>query len=110
MNQALQTCPQTKVVMSGYSQGGQVVHNTADALGDSVMAKINSVVIFGDPKSQTPVAGAEGKTLIICHQADDICRNGDLILPAHLTYGLLNATQAGQFVAKMASEAPARRK
>lgn len=45
----MQKCPQTKIVMSGYSQGGQVVHNSANALGPNIMAKINSVVIFGDP-------------------------------------------------------------
>ncbi|KAH9209030.1 putative cutinase [Leptodontidium sp. 2 PMI_412] len=101
VNQALTTCPDTKVVMSGYSQGGQVVHNTAKAMGAATMARINSVVIFGDPQSQTPVTGAENKTLVICHSDDNICSNGDLILPAHLTYGF-DSPQAGQYVAKMA--------
>ena len=87
--------------MSGYSQGGQVVHNTAKAMEAATMAKINSVVIFGDPQSQTPVTGAENKTLVICHSDDNICSNGDLILPAHLTYGF-DSPQAGQYVAKMA--------
>lgn len=35
--------------MSGYSQGGQLVHNAAKILPASTMAKVNSVVIFGDP-------------------------------------------------------------
>jgi poly(3-hydroxyalkanoate) synthetase len=46
---ALETCPNTKVVMSGYSQGGQLVHNAAKLLPASTMAKVSSVVIFGDP-------------------------------------------------------------
>ncbi|KAH7417744.1 cutinase [Cadophora sp. MPI-SDFR-AT-0126] len=102
VNQALETCPQTKIVMGGYSQGGQVVHNTAKSLSADAMAKVSSVVIFGDPQSQTPVTGAESKTLVICHSDDNICSNGDLILPAHLTYGF-DSPQAGQFVAKMAN-------
>jgi len=35
--------------MSGYSQGGQLVHNAAKLLPVSTMAKVSSVVIFGDP-------------------------------------------------------------
>ncbi|KAH8880115.1 putative cutinase [Thozetella sp. PMI_491] len=95
-----QTCPQSKIILGGYSQGGQVVHNTANTVGAAGMASVNSVVIFGDPKSQTPVTGAESKTLVICHPDDNICTNGDLILPAHLTYGF-DSPQAGAFVAKM---------
>jgi dienelactone hydrolase len=45
----LKTCPSTKIVMSGYSQGGQIVHNAAKALPASTMAQVSSVVIFGDP-------------------------------------------------------------
>lgn len=96
--------------MSGYSQGGQVVHNTANALGAATMAKINSIVIFGDPESQTNVTGGQGKTLVICHPDDNVCSDGDFILPAHLTYGF-DSPQAGEFVAKMAGVAtPAGRK
>jgi hypothetical protein len=39
--------------MSGYSQGGQLVHNAAKILPASTMAKVNSVVIFGDPGKQS---------------------------------------------------------
>jgi cutinase len=47
-------CPSTKVVMSGYSQGGQLVHNAAKLLPAATMAGVSSVVIFGDPgKSYT---------------------------------------------------------
>jgi len=70
------------------------------------MAQVNSVVIFGDPQSQTPVIGAETKTLVICHDGDNICTNGDLILPAHLTYGF-DSPKAGAFVAQMAGGAAA---
>lgn len=42
-------CPNTKLVASGYSQGGQLVHNAAALLPTAVANWISSVVIFGDP-------------------------------------------------------------
>lgn len=110
-------CPRTEVVMAGYSQGGQLVHNAAKLLPASTMAKVSSVVIFGDPstspfsyptsiRTQTNsipdngqvVQGASAaKTLVICAPDDNICANGDLILPAHLLYSK-NAAQAAAFV------------
>jgi len=50
---ALKTCPTTKLVMSGYSQGGQLVHNAAAQLPAATMAQVSSVVIFGDPGTST---------------------------------------------------------
>ena len=84
--------------MSGYSQGGQIVHNAAKLLPADTMAKVSSVVIFGDPKNGQPVAGASAaKTLVICHAGDDICQGGALILLPHITYAE-NANQAAAFV------------
>lgn len=37
--------------MSGYSQGGQLVHNAAKLLPAETMKAVSSVVIFGDPGS-----------------------------------------------------------
>lgn len=39
------------------------------------------------------------KVKTICHTGDNICENGDIILPAHLTYGE-NAAEAAAFVAR----------
>lgn len=41
-------CPEAHIVMSGYSQGGQLVHNAAKLLGDANMRGITTI-IFGDP-------------------------------------------------------------
>jgi len=46
---AMTRCPDTKVVMSGYSQGGQLVHNAAKLLPPAVASKVAAAVIFGDP-------------------------------------------------------------
>jgi cutinase len=51
VSNVISTCPNTKVAMSGYSQGGQLVHNAAKLLPAATMAKLNSVVIFGDPSN-----------------------------------------------------------
>ncbi|KUJ19401.1 cutinase [Mollisia scopiformis] len=102
ITKALSDCPSTKVVMSGYSQGGQLVHNAAKLLPASTMAKVNSVVIFGDPDDGEAVQGASAaKTKVICHTGDDICLHGDLVLAPHLTYSE-NAGEAASFVAAVA--------
>lgn len=48
-NYAVQKCPETQLVLSGYSQGAQVVHNGAARLGNDVTDKVVAVVLFGDP-------------------------------------------------------------
>ncbi|TEY87520.1 hypothetical protein BOTCAL_0001g00460 [Botryotinia calthae] len=96
----LSSCPDTKIVISGYSQGGQLVHNAAKLLPAETTAKISSAVIFGDPDNGDPVQGVSAdKTDIICHAGDNICQGGSLILMAHLTYGM-DATAAAAFVKK----------
>lgn len=47
-------CPQSAIVMSGYSQGAQIVHNAADQLGPAGMANVKAVVTFGDPGMSPP--------------------------------------------------------
>ncbi|PQE31035.1 hypothetical protein CJF32_00006062 [Rutstroemia sp. NJR-2017a WRK4] len=98
ITQTLASCPDTKIVMSGYSQGGQLVHNAAKMLPAATMAKVNSVVIFGDPDNGAPVTGASAaNTKVICHAGDNICAHGDLILTPHLTYST-DAGAAAAFV------------
>ncbi|KAK4899416.1 hypothetical protein LTR27_003149 [Elasticomyces elasticus] len=102
VGQTQSRCPNTNLVLSGYSQGGLLVHNAAAMLSVSQTAFINSVVIFGDPDNGEPVGSIpSSKVLIICHVGDDICLHGDLILPPHLTYAV-NAQQAANFVASKA--------
>ncbi|KAK8051711.1 carbohydrate esterase family 5 protein [Apiospora rasikravindrae] len=98
VSRAFKQCPSSKIVMSGYSQGGQLVHNAAKLLPASTMAAVSSVVIFGDPYSKFPVQGASpSKVLVVCHLGDDICNNGDLVLPPHLTY-LMDVDAAATYI------------
>ena len=46
---AFTKCPNTKVVISGYSQGAMLVHNAAKQLSTDVAGKISAAVTFGDP-------------------------------------------------------------
>ena len=46
--QALKQCPTTKVVLSGYSQGGLVTHYAVQQ-GGLPAADVSAIVAFGDP-------------------------------------------------------------
>jgi cutinase len=116
---ALSSCPDTKLVMSGYSQGGQLVHKAAKLLPAATTAKVSSAVIFGDPglcfqtlltnfygklticyfidNGQAVQGVASSKTDIICHVGDNICQGGDMILGPHLTY-YMDVGSAASFI------------
>ncbi|CAG8976176.1 hypothetical protein HYALB_00010434 [Hymenoscyphus albidus] len=102
---ALSSCPESKVIMSGYSQGGQLVHNAATMLSPAEQQQVAGVVIFGDPLNGKAVGSIPAsKTKIICHNGDNICEGGSQIRQAHLTYRN-DAGAAAQFVATMAKSA-----
>ncbi|KAK3678968.1 hypothetical protein LTR78_001421 [Recurvomyces mirabilis] len=80
-------CPSTKLIVSGYSQGAQVVHNAAQILSASDTAFISSVLLFGDPNNGYPVGSVPAKKVYVdCHVGDDICAHGDQIYEPHLSY------------------------
>ncbi|KAK2067245.1 hypothetical protein P8C59_001001 [Phyllachora maydis] len=92
----------SQIVMMGYSQGCQLVHNAAKSLPAATMAKVGAAVCFGDPNNGTAVQGVPAaKTLIVCHDNDNICQHGSQIRQAHLTYGKLNAADAADFLNKI---------
>ncbi|KUJ12382.1 carbohydrate esterase family 5 protein [Mollisia scopiformis] len=94
----LTACPSTKLCISGYSQGSQVVHKAATLLPAATMAKVDSAVLFGDPYYGSAVQGVPTyKTLVLCHTGDDICAHGDLVLGAHMDYAQ-DALTAAEFV------------
>jgi cutinase len=117
-------CPDTQIVLGGYSQGAAVI----DALGiahaptlgftqplpAAVADHVAAVAVFGNPSVRllggpltalSPTLG--GKTIDLCNGADRVCSNGD-DRAAHSLYeqsGL--TTQAARFVAdRLATEAP----
>ncbi|KAI8240363.1 Cutinase [Colletotrichum sp. SAR 10_96] len=99
--QAITNCPNSAVIMSGYSQGGQLVHNGAAMMPTEMTAKVAGVVIFGDPLNGQAVQGVDAsRTKVICHNGDNICEGGNQIRRAHLTYGN-DADEAATFAASM---------
>lgn len=86
--QVFSSCPDSKVVLSGYSQGGMVVHN---ALSDQGLdgSKVAAVVAFGDPLNGQAFKGVDdSKVKEFCGSADTICAAGPTNgSGSHLSYG-----------------------
>jgi cutinase len=111
------TCPDTKIVLGGYSQGAAVIDaiTVADqpTLGYTQIMPANvadhvaGVAVFGNPSIRllgnplTALSPQYGyKTIDLCNGADPVCSGGDDVA-AHSLYvqsGL--TTQAAQFVAE----------
>jgi cutinase len=47
LDDAIGKCPDSKIAVSGYSQGGAVVHATFESLSSSVLDRVNAAVTFG---------------------------------------------------------------
>lgn len=107
-------CPNTKLVLGGYSQGAAVMDIVTAAplpglgfrqpLPAAAADHVAAVALFGNPSGRaaqlmsalTPEFG--GKTIDLCNPGDPICSSGTL-WASHLSYvpGLTN--QAASFVA-----------
>jgi cutinase len=97
---ALAACPDTKIILSGYSQGGMVVHNAASSLASS---QITGAVIFGDPFNGQSVDNVDSSKLKeYCATGDEVCSGAHsfTITAAHLTYGD-DASGAAQFISNV---------
>ncbi|KAJ5871963.1 uncharacterized protein N7529_004316 [Penicillium soppii] len=95
-------CPNTKLIASGYSQGCQIVHNAVAQLQATTASWVSSALLFGDPKNGQALSNIPAsKVYTACHAADDICKNGIIIGPPHLTYAL-NVDDAANFAAAAA--------
>ncbi|RYP72195.1 hypothetical protein DL771_004325 [Monosporascus sp. 5C6A] len=97
VKKAADQCPDSAIVMSGYSQGAMLVHNAAKQLGD-VSSQITASVTFGDPFQRQEVAGIQNQK-VFCKAGDGVCLGTFAITPAHLTYGS-DANAAADFVAQ----------
>ncbi|PYH43907.1 cutinase-domain-containing protein [Aspergillus saccharolyticus JOP 1030-1] len=94
VKQAISQCPNTKVVLGGYSQGAMVVHNAASQLSSG---EIQAAVLFGDPlKAESIDNLSSSKVKEFCATGDPVCENGADVM-AHLSYGD-DAQTAAQFL------------
>lgn len=120
-------CPDTKIVLGGYSQGAAVAgYSTSSSvpagfvlpaglsgpMPAAVASHVSAVVLFGTPsnwvlnvadRSAPPIAIGDlyaGKTLQLCAVGDPICYPGGLDRSAHSSYKNNGMTvQAADFVA-----------
>ena len=108
-------CPNTKLVLGGYSQGAAVVDVVAavpvpalsfgNPLSPELADRIAAVAVFGNPSNKlmvpltvSPLVGA--KTIDLCNGGDPICNANGEDMAAHKVYektGMPN--QAADFVA-----------
>jgi cutinase len=103
-------CPDTRIVLSGYSQGAAVIDLVTEELSPEVADHIAAVALFGNPKSalartygggQLPALSPlyRPKTIDLCVPDDPICSEGTNETAHHL-YNLNGMTnQAAAFVA-----------
>jgi cutinase len=95
-------CPDSKIIMSGYSQGAMVVHN---AFSKGVTASdVAGTVMFGDPLKRQGISGlGTDKVKEFCGTSDQICGGGGDggATGSHLSYGS-SAEAAATFVIKAA--------
>jgi cutinase len=117
-------CPDTAVVLGGYSQGAAVIDAVTVAqvptlgftqpMPPAVADHVTAVAVFGNPSirllggpltSLSPLYG--GKTIDLCNGADPVCSDGNDVA-AHSLYEQSGmTTQAARFVAdRLATEAP----
>ncbi|KAG8354460.1 hypothetical protein FVEN_g12908 [Fusarium venenatum] len=94
-------CPQTKITISGYSQGAQLAHNAAKYLPSVVLKRVSSAVTFGDPFHPSPLKGLEDRSLVICNSGDNICARGSEVTLPHFAYPG-RVYQAADYVLKKA--------
>jgi cutinase len=118
------TCPDTKIVLGGYSQGAAVIDaiTVADqpTLGFTqpmpaeVANHVSAVAVFGNPSIRllgnpltalSPLYGY--KAIDLCNGADPVCSGGNDVAAHSLYVQSGMATQAAQFVAdRLTTEAP----
>ena len=107
-------CPNSKIVLGGYSQGAAIVDvltavpipviGFSNPLPPFVADRIAAVAVFGNPSTKiglpltsSPVFGT--RAIDLCNAGDPICSAGDNV-PAHRSYGPDGtAYQAAVFVA-----------
>lgn len=110
----INTCPNTRLVLGGYSQGAAVIDVIAAVpvpgagftapLPPNAPDHVAAIAVFGNPSAKiglpltsSPVWGS--RSIDLCTPGDPVCSGGDDI-PAHSNYGPSGlADQAAGFVA-----------
>ncbi|MCZ4517124.1 cutinase family protein [Rhodococcus ruber] len=116
LNSVAASCPSTKFVIGGYSQGATVVTNavglrtpssfTGAVIPADLASRVEAVVVFGNPfgllgqKIETSSSTYGSRTTSFCNFGDPVCQIGGFNAFAHLQYGTNGSTtQGAQFAA-----------
>ena len=112
----MNTCPDTRLVLGGYSQGAAIVDVITSVpfpaigfnnpLPPDAPDHIAALAVFGNPTARvglpltsSPVYGF--KAIDLCNAGDPVCSDGNSV-PAHRSYGPDgSASQAAAFVANL---------
>jgi cutinase len=87
---AASQCPDSALVVGGYSQGAALTHRSVENLPQATKDQIAAAFMYGDTQNrqdngQIPNFDAS-KTNIICNRGDAVCNGLLAVLPAHLDY------------------------
>jgi cutinase len=104
-------CPETRIVLSGFSQGAAVIDLVTEQLPPETAEHIAAVALFGNPKSALARTYGGGylptlsplyrpKTIDLCAPDDPICSEGTNEAAHHLYDQNGMTTQAATFVAQ----------
>ncbi|CAF9905630.1 MAG: hypothetical protein ALECFALPRED_001060 [Alectoria fallacina] len=103
LNQAASNCPDTQIVLSGYSQGAMEVHLGEAMISAEVAAQISAVVVFGDPFKGRPFLNVDStKVMTYCFNDDFICDDLPVVDTYHLEY-VVDTPAAAAFVQGLVS-------
>jgi cutinase len=112
----INTCPDTKLVLGGYSQGAGVIDiitsvpfpaiGFTNPLPPDVPNRVAALAVFGNPTAKlglpltsSPVYGT--RAIDLCNSGDPVCSDGNNV-PAHRSYGPDGLTnQAAAFAANL---------
>jgi len=113
IGQANSQCPDSMLVVGGYSQGAALTHRAVEDLPQDQKDQIVAAFTFGDTQNeqdngQIPNFDAD-KTKVICNRGDAVCRGTLTILPAHLDY-TRRADEAVDFITGQLTAAGAKLK
>ena len=104
------SCPKTRMVLGGYSQGAAVIDMVTEQLPPEVADHVAAVALFGNPKSALARTYGGGylpalsplyhpKTIDLCAPDDPICSEGTNEAAHHLYDQNGMTTEAATFVA-----------
>ena len=105
ITQAATECPDSKLVLSGYSQGAALVHAAAKLLSANVVSHVAAAVTYGDTRKKQDGGKITNidpsRTLILCHDGDLVCEGTLIVTDNHYDYDDLAPTAVSFIVSKV---------